>query len=281
MRADQICIDTMCYTAFPLERALAGIAQIGVSRVELCASLGEGSCEHAAPEKLGRGGSNKLQRLLDNYGLTAVSFSAHADMTVESGLIDFTSRLQLAADLSIPIVNTPLPLPPERSGPEVAERFCSNLLKLAEVAAKLEVVICLDTGLAVLLGNITPQTDIIEAHVKLMKRLNHPNVRINYDAACLILFRDTKPGKNDITTLGPYLAHFHCSDKGSLEAGKWDFRTIGEGVIDWDGIIPELDNVGYTGPVSIELGWEVQPKTPEDVDDAVRRSYEFLQKYVG
>ena len=136
MKAEQLVIDTMCYTDFPLERALSGIADAGVSRVELCASVG--SCNHAAPEHLGPRGSAKVQRLLEENGLTAVSLSAHADITTESGLIDFTSRLQLTAELGIPIINTPLPPDrehhrpdlPLRSGPEVDDLFCGNILKL-------------------------------------------------------------------------------------------------------------------------------------------------------
>ena len=51
MRSDQLVIDTMCYTDFPLERALRGIADAGISQVELCASVG--SCDHAAPGAVG------------------------------------------------------------------------------------------------------------------------------------------------------------------------------------------------------------------------------------
>ena len=129
MKAEQLCVDTMCYTAFPLERALSGIAEAGISRVELCASVLD--CNHAAPERLGPGASGKLQRLLETHGLTAVSYSGHADLTTETGLIAFTSRLQLAADLNIPIVNTPAQIPPERWDQEARDRFSRNLVDLA------------------------------------------------------------------------------------------------------------------------------------------------------
>src|SRR3990172_12900767 len=104
MRAEQLCIDKICYNAFPLERALTGIAECGIRRVELCSSVG--SCDHAAPERLGRGGSEILLRLLAGHGLTAVSLSGHADITTEDGLVAFTARLALAADIKIPIAIT-------------------------------------------------------------------------------------------------------------------------------------------------------------------------------
>ncbi|OGR24226.1 MAG: hypothetical protein A2139_11110 [Desulfobacca sp. RBG_16_60_12] len=267
MRAEQLCIDTICYNAFPLERALAGIAECGIRRVELCSSVD--SCDHAAPERLGRGGSGILLRLLESYGLTAVSFSGHADITTEAGLVAFTARLQLAGDMSIPIAITPLP--PEEAGPEVEERFCRNAVRLADLAAKLGIVMCLE-NLGFLMGTSAQC-------VALLQRLKHPNIRINYDPAAGIYFTGDKPTKDDIAVLGPHLAHFHVNDKASLEKGKWDFRPIGEGIVEWDSILGELDRVGFTGPASIELEWEVPPKLPEVVDSAVRRSIQFLQKY--
>jgi sugar phosphate isomerase/epimerase len=268
MRAEQLVVDTMCYTNFPLERALGGIAEAGISRVELCSSVG--SCDHAAPERLGPGASDKLLRLLEGYGLTAVSFSGHADITTEAGLIAFTSRLQLAADMKIPIIITPLPL--ERVGPEVEDLFRRNILQLAEFAAKLGVVVCLETvGFPMGSG---------EECVGLLQRLNHPNLRINYDPAALIYcVSGAKPAKGDITVLAPYLGHVHLNDKASLEMGKYDFRPIGEGIVEWEPMLSELDRVGFTGPASIEIGWDGAPESPEVVDDAVRRSCQFVQRY--
>jgi sugar phosphate isomerase/epimerase len=119
-----------------------------------------------------------------------------------------------------------------------------------------------------------------EDYVELLKRMDRPNVRINYDpAATTVFYEDVSPTKNDITVLAPYLVHFHLCDRASTERGQWDFRPIGEGVIDWDPFMTELNRVGFTGNVSVELGWEVPPESPEVVDDAVRRSVKFIEKY--
>ena len=34
----------------------------------------------------------------------------------------------------------------------------------------------------------------------------------------------------------------------------WDFRSVGRGKIDFESIVRTLNNIGYTGPLSIE--WE-------------------------
>ena len=278
MRSNQLVIDTMCYTDFPLERALSGIAEAGISRVELCASVG--SCDHAAPERLGPGGGRKMSLLLEENGLTAASLSAHADLTTEDGLIAFTSRLQLASELNIPIINTPLPADrehhrpdmPLRSGPGVDELFFSNTLKLADLAERLGVVVCLET-----VGYLLSSA---QQCVELIHKLNHPNLRINYDPAGLMYFvRGADPTKEDITTLAPYLHHVHLNDKASPEIGKYDFCPMGEGIVDWESLLGEMDRVGFAGPASIEIGWPVTPESPEVVDDAVRRSCQFVRAY--
>jgi sugar phosphate isomerase/epimerase len=278
MRAEQLVIDTMCYTDFPLERALKGIAETGISRVELCASMD--SCDHAAPERLGPGGGNRLSRLLREYGLTAASLSAHADITTPPGLIAFTTRLQLASELNITRINMPLPPDREhhrpdvtlRSGLEVDELFCSTLLELADLASSLGVVVCVET-----VGYMMSDA---QQCVDLLSRLNHPNLRINYDPASLLFFvPGSKPTKEDITTLAPYLEHVHLNDKASPEMGQYDFCSLGEGVVEWESMLAEMDRVGYSGPASIEIGWEVTPESPEIVDDAVRRSCRFVERF--
>ncbi len=291
MRAEQLIVDTMCYTHFPLERALSGIAGAGISRVELCATVG--SCNHTAPEQLGPGASNKVSRLLESYGLIAASFSAHADITTESGLIATASRLQLAADLNIPIINMPLPPPSRmstaqhihiadeqqhqpastsRAGTEVDDLFCENILRLADLAEKLGVVVCLQT-----VGYLLSDA---EQCVALINRLNHPNLRINYNPISLLFFAGgAEPTKDDMTALAPYLGHVHLIDKASTERGVFDLCPLGEGIVDWKSMLGELDRVGFTGPASIELGWKEPPGSPEVVDDAVRRAIQFVQGF--
>jgi len=208
-------------------------------------------------------------RLLEKYGLTAVSFSGHADYTTESGLIANTSRLQLAADMEIPIFITGAR--PEQSRPEVEEHLRRNAVMLADLAAKLGVVVCLE-NFDFLLGTG-------KECAAFMQQLDHPNLRVNYDPVGMMLLRGIQTTRDDIAAVAPYLAHFHLNEKASLEIGRLDLRAIGEGIVDWDTILGELDHAGYTGPASIEFVLEGEQKSPEVVDDAVRRSIKSIKKY--
>ena len=281
MKRNQLCVDTICWSSFPIERALAGVAGSGISRVELCASLG--SCEHAAPESLGRDTSGKLTALLGKNGLSAVAYSGHTDLTTDDGLQAGLDRLRLAGDLGIDLFITPMPpffvdspikgqlaLPPDPD-PGAELIAIDNALRLAELADKLDVQMCIEFGLWGF-GRVTGP-----AYLDLLQCMNRPELRINFDAAATTLFNvDALPTKEDISSLASKLSHFHLCDRASTKMGAWDFCPVGEGAIDWDPYLTELDRIGYTGHVSVEMGWPQTPKTPEIVDNAVRRSIAFV-----
>jgi len=73
-----------------------------------------------------------------------------------------------------------------------------------------------------------------------------------------------------LEAVGSRVTHVHCKDASRRLDGRngilsshlpfgdhrrgWDFRSVGRGGIDWEGIMRELNRVGYAGPLSIE--WE-------------------------
>ena len=195
-------------------------------------------------------------------------------------------RLQLAADMGIVLFITPMPpffvdspikgqltLPPA-ADPGAEALAIENAVQLADLADKLGVEMCIEFGLWGF-GRVTGQD-----YLALLKRMNRPGVRINFDAAATTLFNeDALPTKDDISVLASNLSHFHLCDRSSTQMGKWDFCPIGEGAMDWDPLLTELDRVGYAGHVSVELGWKGTLESPEIVDDAVRRSIAFVDKY--
>ena len=163
---------------------------------------------------------------------------------------------------------------PPTVDPKVEEFAIENAVQLADLADKLGVEMCIEFGLWGF-GRVTGQD-----YLELLDRMNRPDVRINFDATAITLFNeDVLPTKEDISVLAPHLSHFHLCDRSSTEMGTWDFCPIGEGAMDWDPLLTELDRTGFTGHVSVELGWEGAPESPEIVDDAVRRSIAFVDRY--
>jgi sugar phosphate isomerase/epimerase len=266
VRANQLCVSTICYHPFSLERALAGIAALGATNVELAALVA--FCDHAAPERLGSGAAAVLHRLLQEHGLTAVSVSGHADLSTDVGRDAFAARLRLAAELEVPIVNTEAA---EGTGPDVEQGFYSNIGLLGDLAADLGVTIGLETH-----GSLTGTARECAA---VLARVDHPNVRINYDTGNLIFYRGIRP-EDDLPEIASYVVHVHVKDKASMALNTWDFPPIGDGIIDWPAILSALDAVDFSGPASLEVELDGHPDTAEVVDEALRRSWAFLQGIV-
>lgn len=104
---------------------------------------------------------------------------------------------------------------------------------------------------------------------RLLERFSYrPALGINYDPSHLVW-----QGVNEVTFLhdfAKYVYHVHMKDVkinrneragllgshlefGDTERG-WNFVSIGHGDVDFDGIIRELNHMGYEGPLSVE--WE-------------------------
>jgi sugar phosphate isomerase/epimerase len=266
VRANQLCVSTICYHPFSLERALAGIAALGARNVELAALVG--FCDHAAPERLGSGAAATLRRLLADHGLTAVSVSGHADLSTDTGRDAFAARLRLAAELGVGIVNTEAA---EGTGPDVEERFYSNIGPLADLAVDLKITIGLETH-----GSLTGTAGECAA---VLTRVDRPNVRVNYDTANLIFYRGVRP-EDDLPAIASEVVHVHVKDKASMALNTWDFPAIGAGIIDWPRIVRALDTAGFDGPASLEVELDGHPQTAEVVDEALQASWTYLQGIV-
>ena len=54
---------------------------------------------------------------------------------------------------------------------------------------------------------------------------------------------------------------------------KWNFVSVGHGDVDFDGIIRELNQMGYEGPLSVE--WE---DSGMERETGARESYAYIRK---
>jgi sugar phosphate isomerase/epimerase len=72
----------------------------------------------------------------------------------------------------------------------------------------------------------------------------------------------------------------HCKDQIG-GPGVWNFPAVGSGEVNFAAIFAELDKVGFTGPVSIEIEFQGEPWPPlADVNKAVADSYTFVRQFV-
>jgi sugar phosphate isomerase/epimerase len=251
---------TNTYHTYGLEEALAGIAEAGYRHVELSAV--PGWTEHvdldADPARLGR--------RLDEYGLSAVSLSAHSDLTTREGLAHGVKAVQWAAELGIPIVNTAIG---GHAGKEEDERaFLENVGELADAAERAGVVVALEIHGEIMASGART--------LPLLERIGRESIRVNYDTANVEFYAGER-AVDDLPRIVEHVVHCHLKDTAGGK-GNWNFPALGSGVVDFARLLEIFRQAGYRGPFSVELEFQGEPWPPlAEVNEAMRRSYEHLR----
>jgi L-ribulose-5-phosphate 3-epimerase len=251
---------TNSYHAYRLEEALAGIAEAGFRHVELSAV--PGWTEHVRFD-----GGEDLRRQLLRHELTAVSLSAHSDLTTRDGLQHGIQAVRWAAGFGIPIVNTAIGGHASREENERA--FLENIGELADAAQAAGVVVALEIH-----GDIMATG---QKSLPLLRKIGRPDViRVNYDTGNVEYYGGMR-AVDDVAQIAPFLAHVHLKDTTGGR-GVWNFPALGAGVVDFRRVLDILRTAGYQGPYSVELEFQGEPWPPlADVTSAMGRSYAYLR----
>jgi len=251
---------TNSYHTYRLDEALAGIAEAGFRYVELSAV--PGWTEHVRLD-----GAEDLRRELRRHELTAVSVSAHSDLTTRDGLQYGIQAVRWAADFGIPIVNTAIGGHASRE--ENEKSFLENIGQLADAAKAAGVVVALEIH-----GDIMATG---EKSLPLLKKVGRPDtIKVNYDTGNVEYYGGVR-AVDDVAKIAPYLAHVHLKDTVGGK-GVWNFPALGSGVVDFRRVLDILRTAGYRGPYSVELEFQGEPWPPlEDVTSGMRRSYAYLR----
>jgi L-ribulose-5-phosphate 3-epimerase len=251
---------TNTYHTYGFEDALRGIANGGYSYVELSAV--PGWTEHVDLDTP----PAEVRRVLDEYGLQAVSLSAHSDLTTREGLEHGIKGVRWAAEYGLPIVNTAVG--GHQSADENEQAFLGNVGKLADAAEEAGVVVGLEIH-----GDIMASSDVT---LPLLEKIGRDSIKVNYDTANVEFYSGDK-AVDDLPKIVPQLVHVHLKDTTGGK-GNWNFPAIGTGTVDFGRVLQILCDGGYSGPYSVELEFQGEPWPPlGQVDEAMRQSYEHLR----
>jgi sugar phosphate isomerase/epimerase len=259
--ANPLAGHTNTYHTYGFDEALAGIAEAGYTHVELSAV--PGWTEHVDLDA----DPADVRRKLDDHGLEPVSLSAHSDLTTSEGLEHGIKGVRWAADFGVPIVNTAVG--GHQSADENEAAFLGNVGQLADAAEAAGVVVALEIH-----GDIMASSDVT---IPLLEKIGRDSVKVNYDTAN-VEYYSGEQAVDDLPKITSYLAHVHLKDTTGGK-GNWNFPALGTGTVDFGRVLDILREAGYTGPLSVELEFQGEPWPPlEDVNEAMRRSYEHLSR---
>lgn len=271
---------TLSYRQEPLPRALEGIAQAGFGGVEIGCVCGY--CEHVRPEEMNHEQRLELGRLTDRYELTITSIAGHVDLEfpligkgpqiAAEGYRRLRARLDLAAELGVPIVNTGLGV---AQSDESLEPFYEEFSRLLDDAA--------DRGIKIGLESHAGLTETAQASLDLCRKMKHTALGINHDAGNVRFYAGCDPVADLASVadqIGPYLIHVHIKDHRGGK-GEWDFPPLGEGNVALHSLSALYRQIGFAGPFSLEIEFQgpgSTDPTPAIIDAGVAQSYQYMRQ---
>lgn len=250
---NEVCLNSNTYHGFSLEDAVAGAHRAGIKFIELAGVIGW--TEHVKNDFTDEQIAGVL-RLLKDHHIRAVGMCGHTNIQTEEGKEVFKKNLQLAKRLEVEYVTLSTG---ETHGDESVIEDDSGLVatlkELGSFAMELGLKLAVETH-----GN---NYGTGEKVVTLLKKVNMPNVRVNYDTGNVVFYGGITP-YDDLEKVTGSITGIHLKEKAGATT-EWNFPAIGRGDLDFRRILGILKKSGCKVPLSIEI--EFTPAGPSSVED--------------
>jgi sugar phosphate isomerase/epimerase len=250
---------------------LASLGYIGRSPAEVCrslASLGytgvEWTLHHFDPRIHTPAARQELVRTTHEFGLEISELVVQQDVVCldPDELRDRVSLtlqcIEAAGEMGVGAINVltgPAPWDPgaPKVGRDIAEGEAWDMVlsayeQFVQAAEKHRVALAVEGVFGMLCHDFYTTW-------RLMETFDSPWLGVNFDPSHDALYGQTDAGwmTREWARKGR-LKHVHLKDAAGIpELGKFVFPMLGEGVVDWKGMFQALDDVGYTGFVSVEF----------------------------
>lgn len=273
----------------PIREGLKVAKEVGAEGVQIYAVKGE-----MDPANLSASARKELKDYISSLGLEISALcgdlAGHGfqDKQENAWKIEKSKRiLDLAVELGTNVVTTHIGIVPNEEN-EVYDTMQQACEELSQYASSMGAYFAIETG---------PET---AAHLKqFLDTLSTKGVSVNFDPANMVMVTGDDPVQG-VHILKDYIVHTHVKDGvryrevdprevyGSLGYEPMDhgkiaemvtsgqvFRELplGEGKVDFDNYFKALQEIGYTGYLTIER--EVGDNPVEDIRNAVK----FIQNY--
>jgi len=122
-----------------------------------------------------------------------------------------------------------------------------------------------------------------EGLLSFMADVDRENLKANFDPANMILYGTGEPVAA-VKRIGPLVGSVHCKDgKWADKPGEeWGQETpLGEGDVGMENFLRALDEIGYTGPLTIEREIPEEPERQKAEIGAAVKLLEELKQKIG
>lgn len=235
--------------SFP--ESIARASKLGVSGVQKYLTYGEFSAENMTAAKIA-----EIKDIMNSNGLVFSAICGDFGLNLDDDTVVDKSKAVLVAakELGCNIVTTHIGHLYDAEDEHI-EKTRKNARALAEFADSIGSVFAAETG--------TEKAVVLKSF---LDSLGAKGLRVNFDPANLVMVAGDDPVAA-VYTLKDYIVHTHAKD--GIKTGDTSFLEVplGTGGVDWNKYLAALNDIGYTGYLTIER--EVGDKPEDDITMAV------------
>lgn len=220
--------------------------------------------KHAFLSIPGPGEVKATMARLRKHGLTPVVLRGNAELSAETFVEDITKQLAICKEMGVKYMF----LSAKRK--ETPKETAYERLRAAgDVAREHGVIIALETH-----PDLGTNGGV---QVETMKAVNHPNLRVNFDPANITYYNKNTTALDELKKSISFVGTVEFKDH-TRGFETWDFPVVGQGKVDFPGIIRLLRENGYAGPVTIEFeGTKGVELTEEQTKLAIAESVAYVR----
>jgi fructoselysine 3-epimerase len=257
--------------AYPLEETIRRLARIGYDGIEIGAAA-----PHAYPAYLSQERRGEIRKVLDDNNIVVSAmlpapgggpgFNVASPLPEErrAAIDQYKEVAQLCSDLGgdtlLYVAGWVI------YGTEWKQAFAWSreaLVEIGQAAANLGLTVVIEQNPAD--GNLLESAD---DGIEMMRAVDSPNVKLMFDTIHA-MYRNEVP-TDYVYRMGKDLRYVHISDVDRLPPGQ------GRG--DFIGLVQALEDIGYDGFLSMEIGFNYRNAQP---DKFAREAYEYMKPLIS
>jgi sugar phosphate isomerase/epimerase len=181
----------------------------------------------------------KVQKRLAESRLTPLVMRGDTDLGRASSVDELAGQLAVCQRMGVKYMF----LSPKHTGAS-KEVACERLRRAGDAARRHGVTISLETH-----PDLGTNGDV---HLETMKRINHPNVRVNFDTGNITFYNKDRDAVTELKKIIDYVATMELKDHTG-QSMTWNFPTLGQGVVDFRGVLRVLAEHRFRGPITMEV----------------------------
>ena len=206
----------------------------------------------------------EVKAMLAEHGLRASTLTSPCPTTEDTLFDVFENKCAQAAPLGCDAIFTSV-----KTGEMPLEQVYERLRRVGEIAAKHDMKIGMETH--------PPLCENADKALATLGAVNHPNIGLNFDTANVMYYNKGVNTVEELKKVAHLVVSVHLKETmGGYREGA--FPEFGKGVVDFTGVFKVLNDIGFTGPFTMELeGKLVSSPDPVVQEGHVRACVEHLR----